>query len=77
MMKIYYILEGWINHILFKMGLKDKLVWIIAIISVILSYLLNSYSIVLLNGYEFGFELLIVNGLFTFAGLYLIKEKQL
>ncbi len=57
--------------------IKDKLVWIIAIISVILSYLLNSYSIVLLNGYEFGFELLIVNGLFTFAGLYLIKEKQL
>jgi hypothetical protein len=27
MMKIYYILQGWINHILFKMGLKDKLVW--------------------------------------------------
>ena len=60
-----------------KFAIKDKLVWIIAIISVILSYLLNSYSIVLLNGYEFGFELLIVNGLFTFAGLYLIKEKQL
>ena len=60
-----------------KHAIKDKLVWIIAIISVILSYLLNSYSTVLLNGYEFGFELLIVNGLFTFAGLYLIKEKQL
>ena len=57
--------------------IKDKLVWIIAIISVILSYLLNYYSTVLLNGYEFGFELLIVNGLFTFAGLYLIKQKQL
>ena len=60
-----------------KHTIKDKLVWIIAIISVILSYLLNYYSTVLLNGYEFGFELLIVNGLFTFAGLYLIKQKQL
>ena len=57
-----------------KHSIKDKYVWIIAIVSVILSYLLNAYSVVLFNGYSFGYELLIVNGLLTYFGLYLIKK---
>ena len=57
-----------------KLQIKDSYVWVIAILSVIATYLLNSYSIQLLNGYVFGYELLIVNGLLTFIGLYFIKN---
>jgi Na+/proline symporter len=60
-----------------KHNIKDKYVWIIAIVSVIISYLLNAYSVKLFNGYSFGYELLIVNGLLTYFGLYLIKKPTL
>ncbi|WP_282121807.1 sodium:solute symporter [Algibacter mikhailovii] len=56
--------------------IKDHYVWIIAIIAPILSYVLNTYSMQLLNGYQIGFEILIVNGIFTFLGLILIRSKQ-
>ncbi|MBU2950137.1 sodium:solute symporter [Tamlana agarivorans] len=58
-----------------KSQLKDKYVWIIAIIAPLVSYLINAYSINLLNGYQIGFEILIVNGLLTFLGLILIRRK--
>lgn len=54
-------------------SLKDKWVPAVAIISPVLTYLLSSFSAELLNGYQFGFELLIVNGLFTFIGLLIIQ----
>jgi len=57
-----------------KLEIKDRYVWIIAILSVIISYFLNMFSLQLFNGYVFGYELLIVNGLFTFVGLYIIKN---
>ena len=59
-----------------KSQIKDKFVWIIAIVAPILSYILNMYSKELFNGYEIGFEILIVNGLFMFLGLLLIKKKS-
>jgi len=59
-----------------KIKIKDHLAWIIAVISVICTYFLNLNSTTLLNGYVFGYELLIVNGIITFIGLYLIREKQ-
>ncbi len=58
-----------------KSQIKDKFVWIIAIAAPILSYVLNMYSKELFNGYEIGFEILIVNGLIMFLGLLLIKKK--
>ncbi len=48
---------------------NDKVVPYIAITSPIISYLLKLYSKQLLFGYQFGFEILIVNGLFTFVAL--------
>jgi Na+/proline symporter len=60
-----------------KINIKDKYVWLIAIFSVVLSYLLDTNSTSLLKGYQFGYELLIVNGMFTFAGLFLIKDKTI
>ncbi len=58
-----------------KFMVKENYVLIVCIISVALSYFLNEYSAVLLNGYQFSFELLGLNGLFTFLGLYLIRKK--
>lgn len=55
---------------------NDKLVPYIAIISPILSYLLNIYSKQLFNGYQFGFEILIVNGLITFIALFAVSKRQ-
>jgi Na+/proline symporter len=57
-----------------KYVIKDQYVWIIAVLSVSLSYLLNAYSSIIFNGYIFGYELIIINGLFTFFGLYLIRK---
>lgn len=58
-----------------KMKVKDNLVPIVCILSPIISYLLNMYSEELFNGYQFNFEILIVNGLLTFIGLLLISKK--
>ena len=57
-----------------KYAIKDTYVWVIAVLSVILSYFINAYSVEIFNGYVFGYELLIVNGLLTFIGLYLIRK---
>lgn len=54
---------------------NDKYVPIIAIASPIISYLLNLYSQDLFWGYQFGFEILIVNGLLTFTALLFISKK--
>lgn len=58
-----------------KYQIKDKLMPIIAILSPILCYIISSYSEEMFNGYKFGFELLILNGLLTFIGLLIIKKK--
>ena len=54
---------------------NDKYVPIIAVASPIISYVLNLYSKNLFFGYQFGFEILIVNGLLTFISLLLISKK--
>lgn len=59
-----------------KYKLHEKWVWFIALLSVLLSYIINSYSTVWFDGYNFGYEILILNGLFTFIGLFLIRQKN-
>lgn len=54
---------------------NDKLVPYIAVLSPVISYLLNLYSEELFFGYKFGFEILIVNGLITFMALLAISKK--
>ena len=54
----------------------DKFVPVIAISSPIISYILNYFSKELFFGYQFGFEILIVNGLLTFMGLMLVSKKE-
>ncbi|MBN2697355.1 MAG: sodium:solute symporter [Bacteroidales bacterium] len=57
-------------------GVKDRWVPLIAILAPLLSYLVSYFSEEILDGYRFGFELLIVNGLITFAGLMLISVRR-
>jgi SSS family transporter len=58
-----------------KLNLKDKYVPIIALLSPLFCYVLSDNSMQWFNGYKFGFELLIINGIFTFIGLLIISIK--
>ena len=58
-----------------KWQVKDKLVPVIAIFSPVLSYIISVNSSKWF-GFEFGFFILILNGLLTFLGLILIRRKQ-
>ncbi len=48
---------------------------VIAILSPALCFILSRYSVEWLNGYSFGFELLILNGLITFFALLAVSKK--
>ena len=58
-----------------KRLVKDKLTPFIAIASPVICFILSSYSEELFNGYKFGFELLLLNGLLTYAGLFIFSRK--
>jgi hypothetical protein len=53
---------------------QDKLVPIICILSPALTFIINDNSKVLLGGYVFDNELIIVNTLITFIGLWLTSK---
>ena len=57
-------------------SLRDKLVPWICLLSPVLTFLIDKFSTVLLWGYHFGFELLILNGLITFVGLWLVSYRD-
>jgi len=59
-----------------RFQVNDKYVPFLAISSPIFCFFLSDYSVVLLNGYKFGFELLIINGLYTFIGLWLLRIRK-
>jgi Na+/proline symporter len=59
-----------------KYKLHDAFVPLICLISPVICYFLNLYSVQLLSGYKFGYELLIANGLISFFGLWLIRKKE-
>jgi Na+/proline symporter len=64
----------------FGMFTKRKVRWpalvpVLAIVSPVLCFVLSKYSQMLFNGYKFGFELLIVNGLITFLLLMMISKN--
>ncbi|MBB6461124.1 sodium:solute symporter [Flammeovirga kamogawensis] len=58
-----------------KKKINDNYVLIVCLLSPVLSYILNIYSTELLFGYQFGFEILLVNAGFTMLGLTLISKK--
>jgi len=58
-----------------KRIVNDKATPFIAVFSPVACFFLSKYSVELFNGYKFGFELLLLNGLITFIGLYLFSRK--
>jgi Na+/proline symporter len=62
--------------ILMKNQVKDRFVPYICLLSPILSYVISVNSKAWLGGYEFGFELLLLNGLITFLGLLIFTRKK-
>jgi len=59
-----------------KKKVIDKLVPLVGIASPVICFFISKYSEELFNGYRFGFELLILNGLITILGLWLISKKN-
>ncbi len=59
-----------------KHKLKDRFVWIVAIASVSLIILIAKLPPEMLGGYQVGYELLPLNGLITFIGLWLIRVRK-
>ena len=58
-----------------KWKVKDKFVPIVCLLSPFITYYIGANSEVWFD-YKFGFELLILNGLITFIGLYLLKLNK-
>lgn len=58
-----------------KRKVIDKWVPFVAVISPFICFYISKYSHIIFDGYEFGFELLILNGLITFVGLLSISKK--
>ncbi|MFX0557597.1 sodium:solute symporter [Maribacter sp. CXY002] len=55
---------------------RDKYVWLVALTSVGIILFLAKIPVDVLGGYQFGYELLPLNGLITFIGLWLIRIKK-
>lgn len=58
-----------------KRKVIDKWVPTVGVLAPVICYFISKYSEILLNGYRFGFELLILNGLVTWVGLLIISKK--
>jgi Na+/proline symporter len=58
-----------------KRIVNDRLTPFIAVFSPAFCWLLSRYSVELLNGYKFGFELLLLNGFLTFVCLWIFSRK--
>lgn len=56
-----------------KRQVRDRLVPLVCVASPILTYVISANSRAWFDGYVFGFEILMVNGLITFLGLYLLS----
>lgn len=67
---------------LFSFGLfttrqvRDKLVPVICVVSPVISYILSTNSEAWFNGYKIGIEVVLINGLITFLGLFLISSES-
>ena len=68
---------------LFAFGILTKrvfndgiIVTVICLVAPLLSYFLSKYSATILGGYQIGIELLIINGLLTYFGLFMISKKE-
>ena len=56
--------------------IHDRKVWVIVLLSILLIVMVGNLSAETLGGYQIGYELLPLNGLLTFLGLLLIRQKK-
>lgn len=59
-----------------KRQVLDKATPVICILAPVACIFIDEYSTILLNGYVFAEELIIVNGLLTFIGLWIMSKKK-
>lgn len=62
--------------LLSKRAVRDKLVPVVCILAPIVSVILDYNSAAWFNGYQFGFEILLVNAALTCLGLFLLRTKK-
>jgi len=62
--------------IFMKQRVYDKFIPVVALLSPVFCYVLQHYSERWFNGYQFSYELLIINALFTFTGLWLLSKRK-
>ena len=62
--------------ILTSYQVKDRYVWTVAVLVVLMIIGIANLPENILYGYEIGYELLPINGILTFLGLYLIRDKS-
>lgn len=62
--------------ILTKFKIKDKLAWIVALVAMIVCFGITLLPESIMGNYKFHWEILPLNGLLTFIGLFLIREKD-
>lgn len=58
-----------------RFQVKDRLVPVVCVVAPLLSFFIDKYQEQLFGDFKIGLELLIINGLLTFAGLMLIRKK--
>ncbi|WP_018479709.1 sodium:solute symporter [Pontibacter roseus] len=59
-----------------RRSVRDRYVPAICIVAPLLTYLISANSVEWLYGYQFGFEVLILNGFLTFTGLMAISKRE-
>ena len=59
-----------------KRPVMDRFVPWICLASPVLTYVVNEHSAAWFGGYQFGFERLLLNGLFTFLGLWAVSKSM-
>ena len=56
--------------------IRDHKIWIVVVVSIAIIFLIGNLSSETLGGYEIGYELLPLNGIITFLGLLIIRDKK-
>ena len=63
--------------ILTKFQIRSKLLFMVLIFSPSICWIIDKWGSPMLGGYQFGYEMLILNGMLTFLGLWLIRKPSI
>lgn len=62
--------------ILTKRSVNDRLVPYVAVAAPLICFIIDKYQKSLFGGFEIGLELLVINGVLTFIGLWMVSKKE-